>query len=278
MTRYLIVNADDLGCPEGSVDAIAELFALGVVSSTSAMTNKPDWPRAAALLREHPDWCAGVHLVMNDGQPVLPPERVPTLVDRTGHFRDGWALLMRYPLLSQAQLRAEWEAQIERFIADTGRQPSHLDLHCHWPYVFPAWFRLTLDLAQAYGNIPVRMPFDDALEEKAPALAAGSGFPAWYILRNGRRYRQMVDQRGLARPNFFETRFSQDGNRTAEFLLALLEKLPEGVTELLCHPGTQGWRVGDYESLRDPRIRQRIDELGIRLIDYRSLRLFDRCE
>jgi len=271
MTRYLIVNADDLGCPEGSVEAIAELFELGLVTSTSSMTNKPDWPRAAALLRQHPGWCAGVHLVMNDGQPVLPPERVPTLVDRTGHFRDGWALLARYPLLSQAQLRAEWKAQIERFIADTGRQPSHLDLHCHWPYVFPAWFRLTLDLAQEYGGIPVRMPFDDALEEKAAMLAAGSGFPAWYILRNGRRYRQMVDQRGLARPNFFETRFSQDGNRTAEFLLALLEELPQGVTELLCHPGTQGWRVGDYEALRDPRVRQRINELGIRLTDYRSL-------
>jgi hypothetical protein len=65
--------------------------------------------------------------------------------------------------------------------------------------------------------------------------------------------------------------FSQDGHRTVEFLLDLLDGLPDGVTELLAHPGTEGWRVGDYQALIDQRVRRRIEELGIELITYRAL-------
>ena len=110
MARYLIANADDLGYPEGTVQATADLYRIGVVTSASVMVNQPFWPQAAELLREHPEWDAGVHLVMNDGEPVLPPQAVPSLVDRRGKFWDGTALLSRYPLLSRAQLEAEWRA------------------------------------------------------------------------------------------------------------------------------------------------------------------------
>jgi predicted glycoside hydrolase/deacetylase ChbG (UPF0249 family) len=272
MTRYLIVNADDFGYP-GTVDGIAELFEVGIVTSASVMVNQPEWPQAAALLREHPEWDAGVHLVMNDGSPILPAQQVRSLVDGGGQFRSGMALLSRRPLTSQRQLKAEWEAQIEKFIADTGRQPSHFDLHCHYPYVFPAWFRLSLDLAEKYGRIPVRTPFDDALEEKASELASHyGGFPVWFILWQGRRYREMVDRHGLARTNYWEGGFSQDGRRTVEVLVGILENLPEGVTELLCHPAKEdGWRREDYDVLADRRVRERIDALGIELIDYRDL-------
>jgi len=272
MANYLIVNADDFGHPAGTVEAIAALFQAGVVTSTSALVNQPDWPRAAALLRRHPEWDAGLHLVMNDGRPLLPPHTAPSLVDRHGRFRDGWALLFRYPFISRAQLKAEWRAQMERFIADTGRTPSHIDLHCHYPYVFPAWFRLSLELAEEYGRLAVRTPFDDALEQKAAQLSASyGGFPPWLVLQQGRYYRALVDRRGLPRTNYWESSFSQDGRRTAEVLLDLLARLPEGSTELLCHPGTEGWRVQDYRALSNPRVSERIAELGIQLIDYRAL-------
>ncbi|HEY76192.1 MAG TPA: ChbG/HpnK family deacetylase [Thermoflexia bacterium] len=272
MTRRLIIHADDLGFPAGTVEAIGELFEAGIVTSTSAMVNQPDWPRAAALLRDHPEWDAGVHLVMNDGRPILPPEKVPSLVDSEGRFRDGIALLARYPVTSLSELKAEWKAQIERFIADVGRPPSHLDLHCHYPYVFPSWFRLSVELAEEYGGLAVRTPFDDALEEKAKELSARyGGFPPWFIRWQGLRYRRMVDQKGLPRTNYWESAFSQDGARTVEVLLEILDNLPEGSTELLCHPGTEGWRREDYETLKDPRVRKRIEERGIRLIGYVDL-------
>lgn len=274
MTRRLIINADDFGHPEGSVPAIIALYEAGVVTSTTAMTNQPNWPEAAAYLREHPGLGAGVHLVMNEGGPVLPIERVRSLVDAQGRFRDGPALLRRYGRLRLRELAAEWRAQIEKFIADTGRQPDHLDLHCHYPYVFPAWFRVSLELAEEYGRLPVRMPFDDALDLKAATMGASSGFPAWYVRWQGRRYQRMAQRRGLKYPNYFESSFSlfaTDEHRTAEYLLGLLETLPEGVTELVAHPGTVDWREKDYRALADPRVKARIRELGIELVTYADL-------
>lgn len=269
MSRYLIINADDMGFPEGTVEATADLFRRGIVTSASVMVNQPFWPQAASLLREHPEWDAGVHLVMNEGRPVLPLKDVRSLVDRGGNFRNSWGLLSRYPTISHAQLEAEWRAQIEKYIADTGRPPSHLDFHCHYPYVFAAWFRLSVDLAQEYGQIPVRVPFDDALEQKAAELAARyPGFPAWFVVWLGRRYREMVDQRALARTEYWESGFSQNGARTTAHLLDILDQLPEGVTEVLCHPGTEGWRAEDYEALRDPVVLERIEVLGIELVGY----------
>jgi len=271
MPRRLVVNADDLGHPDGSVPAIIALYEAGVVTSTTAMVNQPYWPEAAAYLRHHPGLGAGVHLVLNDGRPILPPEQVPTLVDGEGLFRDGTPLLLRFGRLRTSELEAEWRAQIEKFVADTGRSPDHLDLHCHYPYVFPSWFRVSLKLAQAYGRLPVRLPFDDALDRKATEMSDGNGFPAWYIRRQGRRYQRLVERYGLARPNYFEMSFSRDGYRTADYLLILLNALPEGITELLTHPGTEGYRERDYSALLDPRVKQRIEELEIEMIDFRAL-------
>ena len=261
----------DLGVTD-TVEAIAELFEMGVVTSSSAMVNQPEWPQAAALLRQHPEWDAGVHLVMNDGRPVLPANQVPSLVNRRGRFYRGGNLLRRYPLVSREQLKAEWRAQIERFIADTGRPPSHLDLHCHFPYAFASWFRLTVELAVEYGRIPLRLPFDDDLEHKAKILATHyGGFPVWFIIRQGRFYRRMVEEHDLPRTNYWESSFSQNGNRTVAVLLDILDNLPTGSTELLCHPGVSGWRAEDYHALRDPRVRQRIAALGIEMIGYGDL-------
>jgi predicted glycoside hydrolase/deacetylase ChbG (UPF0249 family) len=274
MSKRLIVNADDFGYAEGSVPAIIELYEAGVVTSTTALVNQPHWPEAAAYLHDHPGLGAGVHLVVNEGRPVLPAAQVRSLVDGDGQFRDGGALLRRYGRLRVRELEAEWRAQVETFVADAGRQPDHLDLHCHFPYVFPAWFRVSLELAQDYGHVPVRMPFDDALDRKAEALAAGAGFPAWLVRWQGGRYQRLVARYGLKRANYFESSFSlfaPDEHRTVDYLLGLLDALPEGVTELITHPGTEGWRDKERRALLDPRVKARIEELGIELITYGDL-------
>lgn len=269
----LIINADDLGHPEGTVEAIEELFQAGIVTSASVMVNQVCWPQAAGLLRQHPDWDAGVHLVMNDGKPILPLDRVRTLVDREGNFRDGSALLVRYPFVSKKELRAEWSAQIDKFIEDTGRQPSHLDLHCHYPYVFPDWFRISVDLAVSLGRVPVRLPFDDDLENKAKELAASYGnFPVWLVKFLGRRYKRIVQKKALPNTNYWESSFSQDGCRTVDQLLAIIDGLHEGVTELLCHPGKTGWRALDYAALSDKRVQDRIESQNIRMTDFRMFK------
>jgi predicted glycoside hydrolase/deacetylase ChbG (UPF0249 family) len=270
--RRLIVNADDFGKDEGVVRGIVELHQAGLLSSTSCMTNMPAWPQAAAYLRLHPEFGAGVHLTFNDGRPVLPTGQIPALLARDGRFLTDGQILRSLRLGTTSQLRAEFRAQIERFVGDVGRRPDHLDNHCAVSYIRPDRFRVTLDLAREYG-LPIRAPFGDDLEEQAPALARHNKLPEWLIRWQGAQYRARVDRAGIRRPNTFIQHFSMPGHRTPEVLLSVLDGLRDGwISELLAHPGYgSDWREEDLRALLDPRIKARLSAPDIELVTFSAL-------
>jgi predicted glycoside hydrolase/deacetylase ChbG (UPF0249 family) len=259
------------------VRATIDLHRAGLITSTSCMTNMPAWPLAAAYLREHPDLGAGVHLVLNEGRPVLPAGQVPALLAADGQFLADSQILRSLRPGTTRQLRAEFRAQIERFVADVGRPPDHLDNHCAISYVRPDRFRVTLDLAREYG-LPIRAPFGDDLEEQVDILASHNHLPPWLIRWQGARYRRQVDRAGIPRPNTFVQHFSMPGNRSPEYLLSVLDNLRDGwASELLTHPGYDGgWREADARSLQDPRIQARLSQPDISLIGFADLALRDK--
>jgi predicted glycoside hydrolase/deacetylase ChbG (UPF0249 family) len=194
---------------------------------------------------------------------------VPALLGQDGQFLDDGQILRSLRRGTGTQLRAELRAQIERFIADVGRPPDHLDNHCSVSYVRPDRFGVTLELAKEYG-LPIRAPFGDDLEEQAERLAAHNELPPWLVRWLGGRYRRRIDRSGIRRPNTFIQHFSMDGNRTPEYLLSVLDVLRDGwVSELLVHPGYDGdWRQGDLEALKDPRVQQRLAAPDIELVNF----------
>ena len=271
--KRLIINADDFGYDEGVGRGIIELAQAGLITSTSCMTNMPAWPQAAAHLREHKDLGAGVHLVFNEGRPILPIEQVPALVGADGQFLNDSQILRSLRPGTTAQLRAEFCAQIERFVADVGRLPDHLDNHCAVSYTRPDRFKVTLELAQDY-NLPIRVPFGDDLEEQATFLAQRNALPHWMVRWLGAYFRRRIDRAGIGRPNAFLMQFSTPGNRTPEYLLSLLDGLRDHgwLSELLVHPGYDAdWREEDLRALFDPRIRERLDQPDIELSTFASI-------
>ena len=271
--KRLIINADDFGYDEGVVRGIIDLDRAGVVTSTSCMTNMPAWPQAAAYLREHNGLGAGVHLVFNEGSPVLPAEQVPALIGEDKQFLNDSQILRSLRPGTTAQLRAEFRAQIERFIADVGRLPDHLDNHCAVSYTRPDRCEVTLELAQEY-DLPIRAPFGDDLEEQATFLAQRNGLPRWLVRWQGARFRRRIDGTGIGRPHAFLMQFSTPGNRTPEYLLSLLDSLRDHgwLSELLTHPGYGAdWREEDLRALLDPRIRERLSQPDIELATFADI-------
>lgn len=73
-----------------------------------------------------------------------------------------------------------------------------------------------------------------------------------------------------------EPRFYGEPSIRVERLLEVLETLPEGDSELGCHPGYAGGlssrytveREQEIRTLTDPQVRERLDELGIALIGW----------
>jgi predicted glycoside hydrolase/deacetylase ChbG (UPF0249 family) len=270
--KRLIINADDFGYDDGVVRGIIDLDREGVITSTSCMTNMPAWPQAAAYLRERNGLGAGVHLVFNEGPPVLPVERVPTLLGEDGQFLDDRQILRSFRSGTTAQLRAEFRAQIERFTADVGRPPDHLDNHCAISYTRFDRFKVTLELAQKY-DLPIRAPFGDDLDEQATFLSQRNDLPRWLVRWQGTRFRRRIDRVGIGRPNAFLMHFSTPGNRTPEYLISLLDTLHEGwLSELLTHPGYGAdWREEDLRTLLDPRVRERLTQPDIELTTFAGI-------
>ncbi|MBU0491471.1 MAG: ChbG/HpnK family deacetylase [Chloroflexi bacterium] len=280
--RILIINGDDLGYSTGVNRAIAQCHEAGVLLSATALVNMPAWPQAAAYLREHPGLGAGVHLVFNDGRPVSPLMQVPTLVDDDGYFLEDEALLEHGDEVDVDELVQEWRAQIDRFVADTGRQPTHLDNHCAISYMCPEWFGAAIALAGELG-LPMRMPFGDDLEERIGEMAASGGFSPDIARMMAGQYQALMAERGVRHPDRFLMDFSREGGRTAENLVRIIRGLREGVTELLAHPGypaadagstsrrpasDQGWRQEETEALLDSHVRAAIEQTGVRLAHF----------
>lgn len=160
MTKRLIVNADDYGHTRGVSLGIRQAHLRGIVTSTTAMMNYPgadDDLRDA--VRECPRLGLGLHLVLTSGNPLLPAEIVPDLVDGEGKFYKYDPFVERMNQMDLTQVNLEWHAQVEAFKKAIGRLPDHLDSHHHSSYFTPALFELMLNLADEL-NVPVRLPFN----------------------------------------------------------------------------------------------------------------------
>ncbi len=281
MPKQLIVNADDYGKTEGVARGIIRAHRDGIVTSTTVMMNMPQVEDALKLADDCPDLGIGVHLVFTAWRPLLPPAEIPSLVDENGHFHSQEAILSRPDRIDTDELKAELRAQIERCWA-LGREPDHLDFH-HFIHVYPSFFAIYVELAAEYG-LPVRLPFppEEEWDEAAASVAIIQGLPADLLREIVRQDIGLVQAKGILHPDRFCQSFSGEA-LTLENLLGILEGLPEGISELITHPGLPGEellanstysneREMEVELLCHPQVKERIGELGIELVNFGVLK------
>jgi hopanoid biosynthesis associated protein HpnK len=235
----LIVNADDFGLTPGVNRAIVKLHAAGLVTSTSLMARAGATDEAIELACATPSLGVGCHVVLVDGEPILPPEKIPSLVDkRTGHFLDSLAaFLLRLftGRIRAEEIEAETAAQIA-LLQQRGVRLTHIDTHKH-AHMFSAVLRPVLRAARAAGIRAVRHPF-----EPEWAVRASIGAPLVRVAeltalrRLAPRSRQI-----LAEEEFVTTNgtiaMAGTGTLDAAALRSLLGQLPAGTWELVTHPG-----------------------------------------
>ena len=235
----LIVNADDFGLTPGVNRAIIELHAAGLVTSTSLMARAGVTDEAIELARANPSLGVGCHVVLVDGEPVLPPEQIPSLVDkRTGQFPNSLtAFLLRLftVRICAEEIEAEAAAQIS-LLQRRGVRLTHIDTHKH-VHVFSAVLRPVLRAARAAGICAVRHPF-----EPEWAVRAAIGAPLARVVqiaalrRLEPRSRKILTQEGFVTSDG-TIAMAGTGSLDAATLRSLLGQLPVGTWELVTHPG-----------------------------------------
>ena len=244
MTKRLIVNADDFGLTLGVNRAIGACHQRGIVSSTTLMATAARVDDAIALARQMPALGVGCHVVLVDGEPLLPPSEVHSLLAPGTHrFHHGVGDVLRALARGRFlpdEVEAEAGAQMKR-LQDAGLRLSHFDSHKH-THMFPAILKPLLRAAAAHGIPAVRsafeppemIPYREALGSRM-LLLRKCGLTALSACLH-RRWHDAVREAGLATTNGSLGMVST-GSMTTEGLRAMLRRLPQGTWELVCHPG-----------------------------------------
>lgn len=247
---YLTVNADDFGMTHGVTLGIYQSITKGIVTSTSAMACMD---HAEEHLRAYAGITPGIigaHLQLTNGKPVLPPETIPSLVDKNGYFYANSKMLPWH--LNADEILAEWNAQIER-LQQWDVDPRYLDSHHHVHLigqVLPVMARLAKSR-----RLPVR------------SGPAGTSKKIRYL--------------GAASPDVSIFDFFGD-SLSWEKLERLVSTAidnngKDAVIELACHPGISSPELAQlsfYHRQREAELviltqegaRERLEELGLILI------------
>lgn len=244
----LIVNADDFGLTPGVNAAIAELHDRGVVSSTTLMAGGACFREAVPLALGRSNLGVGCHVVLVDGVPVLPPEKISSLLDPKADTTGAGGPRFRPTLrafvtdlargcIRKAELEAEVAAQIER-IQSGGIQVTHLDSHKH-THILPMVAGCLARAALARGIHALRNPFEPAWSVRATSRAGR--LRRWGVRALGVRraaFTRLLRNYGLETTDGL-IGIAATGFLNGAALESLLAAVPDGTWELMCHPGYQ---------------------------------------
>lgn len=235
--KGLIITADDFGAAPQVNDAVEIAHRQGVLTAASLMVTAPAASDAARRAKAMPTLRVGLHLVLVDGRPALAAAEIPDLVDADGFFRadmarTGAAMFFRPKV--RRRLAAEIEAQFKAFAA-TGLPLDHVNAHKHF-HLHPTIASLIVTIGRNFGLRAARVPLEPTnvlakVEPNAKRAGASALTPFARLLR--RRFRSA----GLLVPDqVFGLHWS--GAMTRDRLRGIVERLPDGLSEIYLHPAT----------------------------------------
>lgn len=277
--KRLIINADDLGADEARNEGIFQAIEAGVITSVSILPNGPALKDALSRIRSRksPISC-GMHFNLSEGQPVSSGLRILTGPD--GCFRGKKFI---HALLAGAatpelenEIRTEMAAQV-KILRNAGLRIDHLNGHQH-VHIFPAAVRPVMHAAKAYGIPWIRVPEEQPGEFTAESLSPGALEEAQLFSSHAKAARLFLHSAGICTTDQFKGLYFK-GRLPASNWVKFINNLPDGVTELMVHPGLPAAdpnagpfsrfstleRLRELQALTDGLLSDALIETGIKL-------------
>jgi predicted glycoside hydrolase/deacetylase ChbG (UPF0249 family) len=288
--KRLIVNADDFGLTRNVNRGILDAHCEGIVTSTTLMANGSAFESAAEASMRFHRLGIGIHLNLSEGKPVTDASLIPTLVDRGGRLHMAptrmWAGIAA-GRVSLAEIEAELRAQVTKVIR-AGIRPTHFDGHKH-VHVLPPVSEIVIRLAREFRIPSVRCPSEQNHQasgvHRKRRFSTISRFKQHLVGRAvsdlAGSFKKKLLEVGLQSPTHFFG-IDETGFLNGSALREVLEKLPEGASELMCHPGYRdveleetgtrllSQREVEIQALTAVSIRNLVVADGIRLLNYRE--------
>jgi predicted glycoside hydrolase/deacetylase ChbG (UPF0249 family) len=235
--RLLVVVADDFGIGPETSRGILELALEGRVTATVLLVNSPHAPAAVdAWARAGRPIQLGWHPCLTLDRPILPPDKVPSLVGDGGRFHPLGRFLRRVCAgrVAAGEVAAEFYAQYERFRELVGKPPNVVNSHQHVA-VFPPVGRVLCNVLA--GQLP--RPYLRRVGEPAGTIVRvpGAKVKRAVLTWLGRRLARRSDRLGLSGCDHLIGITDPPCVADERFYARWLNGVPGGAVELACHPG-----------------------------------------
>jgi predicted glycoside hydrolase/deacetylase ChbG (UPF0249 family) len=233
-----------------------------------------------------------VHLNLSQGEPISPAAGISTLVNSEGQLHLApWQLWIRMITgkIRLEHIHCEFHAQIRK-VLELGVTPTHLDGHLH-VHVLPQLSPLLVSLAREFRIQCVRCPSENLAatlpliwRATGPTLvAAKRSTIAYAVSCFAKSLRGQLQAAGLRCSDAFFG-LSHTGFMDEKTLRDLLAVVPDGTTELMCHPGYNSpelaavggkltaEREAEIAALISPQIKDALHRCKIRLTNFQDLK------
>jgi len=282
--RAVIIHVDDIGMCQATVEAAADLYDFGLVSSGAVMVPCPWFLEAARFAKEHPQADLGIHLTLNSEcenyrwGPVSTRDTRTGLLDEQGYFHRLSAQTQEHA--DPEAVAQELEVQMQRALA-AGIVPTHADTHMG-TVAHAKFMQGYIQLALKYRVPPMMLRLDEegwrrvtdqhkgaALDESAIALAV-----------------QMVhtlEEMGVPLlDEISHLPLDADPDTRLEQAMQAFEDLKPGITHFIIHAANDtpelraiapDWacRVADYQTFMKTELGEHIQNTGVHVIGYRAI-------
>ena len=280
--KNIIVNADDFGRHELINRAVERAFNSGCLRSATLMAGGVAFDDAINLAKRLKGLGVGIHFTLANGNPILPPKEIPSLVTEEGFFHGDYIKFLKRYLsgkISLAEVRSELAAQLER-IQRAGLTLTHFDSHQHLHHV-PGISEIAFDLATSAGIKTVRVANTKLFDGELDSLGKFVGRLGLGSL--AKLTAHQAHKKIFATPEHFAGIVAGEAvNET--FLVNLIEHMHSGATEVMLHPGTDNQTLQDFcqwshdfeaelAAVTEPRVLALLAEKNISTINFKDLRL-----
>lgn len=279
--KKIIVNADDFGRHELINRAVERAFKSGCLKSATLMAGGVAFEDAVEVAKKNPNLGVGIHFTLANGNPILPPKEIPSLVTEEGTFHGNYVKFLKRYLsgkISLAEVRSELAAQLEK-ISRTGLKLTHFDSHQHLHHV-PGIVEIVLDLATTAKISAMRVADTKLFDGELDSLGKFLGRLGLGSLAKFAAY--MAHKKNFKTPEHFAGIVAGE-SFSENFMLKLIENLREGTTEVMLHPGTDNKILRDFcdwehdfeeelAAVTSPKILSALAEKNISTINFSDLR------
>jgi chitin disaccharide deacetylase len=261
-TRFLVVVADDYGMGPCTSMGILDVAERGALSAAVLLVNSPHTENAVRLWRQR--GCPmelGWHPNLTLDAPILPAQRVPSLVAPNGNFWPLQAFLRRWMLgrLDPVQVEDELRAQLERFCDLVGHLPTIVNTHQHVGIFSPVG-----DILMEVLEERDCQPYLRRVREPLGLLVSipGARIKRTWLNLLGRRMARRQEQREFPGNDWLAGVTDPKWVKDTDFFHRWLQAVPGEQVELMCHPGYQDPTLLGRDCRHgDGLLQRRVDEL-----------------